>query len=304
MSTWTTKEIGAAAVNVAGYEIFNFKVTESLPPNSPFGRLLTTSGVQTTPQLARGFLPGSTVDLLNRNLAHVCDFKFIFNININLIGGLLSPVALIQRAIRNAKLKAANRLRALIQEGVLLLRRAIDALLKVIGFDPSGQISFFFSLGKDLIRKVNEILEWIAEKLEIVLEWVFFAQQIKQLIDWILSLPEKIKKLLQDCLTNFTNSLRTIADNVLSIPDQITNLTRAQINQIAQTFTQGEQALVDNLQLNQQDAGIPPAVILALNAPPEESAEALTQYIQESVPSANTISANTTTSMMANTSGP
>jgi hypothetical protein len=62
MSTWTTKEIGAAAVNVAGYEIFNFKVTESLPPNSPFGRLLTTSGVQTTPQLARGFLPGSTVD--------------------------------------------------------------------------------------------------------------------------------------------------------------------------------------------------------------------------------------------------
>jgi hypothetical protein len=42
-------------------------------------------------------MPGSAIDLLNNNLSHVCDFKFIFDIQGDLGIGLISPVAAIQK---------------------------------------------------------------------------------------------------------------------------------------------------------------------------------------------------------------
>ena len=76
--TGQTVDTPQTTVNLGETEIINFKVVEKLPPNSPFYFLSKQPNVQTTPQLARGFLPGSSIDLLNNNLSHVCDFKFIF----------------------------------------------------------------------------------------------------------------------------------------------------------------------------------------------------------------------------------
>jgi hypothetical protein len=95
-------------VNLGDIATFNFKVVENSPPNSIFSKLLNTAGVQTTPQMARGYVKGSIVDFLNGQTAHVCDFKFIFPDLGSIIGelGLVSPVAAIRDAIKNAKLKA------------------------------------------------------------------------------------------------------------------------------------------------------------------------------------------------------
>jgi phage-related protein len=127
-------------------------------------------------------------------------------------------------------------MRILIQKVIATFREAIDAIIKTLGFDPSGQISYYWSLGKKIIRRINEITELIAEAIEAVLEWVFFAKMIKELIDWILSLPDKLKSLLADCVKNFTNSIKQIATSVQSIPDQIANLTKSQAQSIANEF--------------------------------------------------------------------
>ncbi len=255
--------------NIGGYNIVNFKVVENFPPNSPFAKILGSPGVQNTPPLARGNLNSSIIQVMNGNLAHACDFKFIFNVNIDLFTGLTNPVTAIQNAIRNAQLKATTQLRNLIKDAAQNFRKAIEAIVNVIGLDPSGQISFYFSLGKDIIRKVNEAIEFVAEKVEAVLEWVFFAQQIQQLINWITSLPERFKNLILTCLNSFTNSIKAIADNIQTLPSQIENLTRAQIQGIANQFAAAAEATVSAAQdgFNTNNANLPNAVIQAITSP-------------------------------------
>lgn len=252
-------------VNVGNFELLNMRVVETLPPNSPFASLMGKPGVQSTPSLSRGNLNNSAIALLNGNLEHACDFKFMFTLNFSTLG-LINPVEAIQKALKNAKLKATNRMRSLLKDAAQLFRKAIDAVLKVLSYDPSGQLSLYFQLGKDVIRKVNEAIEFVAEKVEEVMEWIFFAQQIIQLTNWIMSLPDKLKKLLATCLSNFTNSLKQVANTISSIPDQIANMTQAEITKIANQFAESAQLVASAAEgaLNTTNDSMPDAVYLAL----------------------------------------
>lgn len=277
------------SVNTGNFEILNMKVVETLPPNSPFASLMGKPGVQSTPSLSRGNLNNSAISLLNGNLEHACDFKFMFTINFSTFG-LINPVEAIVKALKNAKLKATNRLRSLLKDAAQVFRKAIDAILSVLNFDPSGQLSLYFQLGKDVIRKVNEAIEFVAEKVEEVMEWVFFAQQIIQLTNWIMSLPDKLKKLLATCLTNFTNSLNQIANTISSIPNQIASLTEAQISTIANQFAESAKLVSDAAQnaLNTTNDSMPDAVYLALTDA-SGSADALQAHIDSSNATGNTV---------------
>jgi len=257
-----TKE---TSVNLGSYELINFRYVETLPPNSPFSQLSNKSGVQTTPQLARGFLPGSAIDLLNNNLAHACDFKFIFNFDFDLLLGLTNPITAITNAIKNAKMNATNMLRSLVKKAMDAIRAVIDAILEVISFDPSGVFSYYWSLGKSIVLDINELIKEIAEAVEIVLTWVFFIQQIQQLIAWINSLPDKFKAMLQQCINNFKAALNTAANTIKSIPEQIGNLSKAQLNSIASEFTAAGNQLMDAAKTTQTSSDIPAGVAAALS---------------------------------------
>lgn len=299
----TTRE---SSVNLGEFGTVNFKVVENLPPNSPFGKLLDQVGVQTTPQLARGYMPGSSVNLLNNNLSHVCDFKFIFPDLSSTVGnlGLINPVTAIQKAMANAKLKATNRLRSLIQDVISGFRAALDGIILALGFDPTGSISFNWSKLKDIVRKINEITQFIAEKVEIVFEWIYLAQQVQQLIEWVMSLPDKIKAMLQNCLNQFGSSLKQISSSVKSIPSQISALTESQISTIANQFATAGKLALDAANSSKTNSGAPDALVQAFNQPVDSQSSVLLQYIAENTPSANSISANTTGSKMANSSSP
>lgn len=281
--------------NIGGYNIYNFKVVETFPPNSPFAKLMGSPGVQNTPSLARGNLNGSAIQVLNGNLAHACDFKFIFNANIDLFTGLTNPVTAIQNALRNAQMKATNYLRGLVQGAAQNFRQAIEAIVNIIGLDPSGQVSFYFSLGKDILRKVNEAIEFVAKQVEEVFQWIFLAQQVQQLINWITTLPERFKNLILTCLNSFTNSIKAIANNIQALPGQITNATTAQIQAITNQFTAAAQATVSAAQdgFNTNNANLPNAVIDAINSPDAINANALAQSIQKDLPTENEVTANT-----------
>lgn len=270
-------------VNLGEIGTINFKIVENSPPNSIFGQILNKTGVQTTPPLARGYVKGSIIDLMNGNLAHVCDFKFIFPDLNSIIGnlGLINPVTAIQDAIRGAKLKATNRLRTMIQTIVSGLRAVLDAVVVALGFDATGIFSFNFSALKKIAAQINSITKKIASAVEAVLEWVFLAQQIVQLVKWVATLPAKLQQMLQDCLTQFGSSIKQVATQIQSIPDQITSLTQAQITNIANEFSAAAKLTLDTVTSTQTNSGIPDAVVLAFNQPPESHVEAVTQAIQE-----------------------
>jgi hypothetical protein len=291
-------------VNLGEIGTINFKIVENSPPNSPFSKLLNTAGVQTTPQMARGYVKGSIVDFLNGQTSHVCDFKFIFPDFGSIIGdlGLLSPVAAIKDAIKNAKLKATNRLRSMIQMIITGLRAVLDGVVLALGFDATGIISFNFSLLKKIVRQINAVTKKIAMVVESVLEWVFLAQQIIQLVNWVKSLPAKLQQMLKDCLTQFGNSITQVAKQIQSIPDQISNLTQTQITSIANEFSAAAQLTLDTVKSTETSSSIPDAVVQALSS--DSQVDAINQYIKNNTPSADALAANTTSAKMANTNGP
>ena len=301
-----TSDTPNTLVNLGEIGTINFKIVENSPPNSIFSKLLNTAGVQTTPQMARGYVKGSIVDFLNGQTAHVCDFKFIFPDLTSIIGelGLVSPVAAIRDAIKNAKLKAANRLRSMIQMIITGLRTVLDGVILALGFDATGIISFNFSLLKKIVRQINAITKKIAMVVEAVLEWVFLAQQIVQLINWIKTLPAKLQQMLKDCLTQFGNSITQVATQIKSIPEQIASLTQTQITNIASEFSAAAQLTLDTVTSTQINNGIPDAVTLAFNQPAETHSDVVQQYITDNTPSTDDLKANTTGSKMANMGRP
>lgn len=302
--TGQTTETPQTTVNIGEIGVVNFKFVETYPPNSIFAKLLNTTGVQTTPQLARGYMPGTAIDLLNGNLNHVCDFKFIFPDLKTIIGdlGFVSPIAAIQDAIKNAKLKATNRLRSMIQTIIMALRAALDGIVFALGLDVTGIISFNFSLLKKIVRQINAITKKIATVVEAVLEWVFLAQQIIQLVNWVKSLPGKLQQMLKDCLTQFGNSITQVANQIKSIPDQISSLTQAQITNIANEFTTAAKMTLDAATTT--PTGVPDAVVQAFNQPADSHVDAINQYILENTPSANSVISVVKPSPVVQSNGP
>ncbi len=293
-------------VNLGGFDFINFKITESFPPNSVFSSVFAKPGVQTTPGLARGYVTGSAIDFMNQRLTHVCDFRFIFNIDIFASLGLVNPIAAIQRAIRNAKLKAANRMRDLLQKAIEVVKKIMSAITTALNFDATGQISLVVDITKDTIRRVNQAIEDIADAIESVLEWVFFAQQIIELINWIKSLPEKIKNLLLACIANFTSSLQQAVDSIKSIPSQIENATVGQARLIADQFVGVVKDLQDSttLEFNNDSKNYSPELLSLITDPTEDGANNFITYIGANTPNANAAFANSTGALMEKASSP
>ncbi len=293
-------------VNLGGFDFINFKITESFPPNSVFSSVFAKPGVQTTPGLARGYVTGSAIDFMNQRLTHVCDFRFIFNIDIFASLGLVNPIAAIQRAIRNAKLKAANRMRDLLQKAIEVVKKIMASITAALNLDATGQISLIVDVAKDTIIRVNQAIQDIADAIESVLEWVFFAQQIIELINWIKSLPEKIKNLLLACIANFTNSLKQAVESIQSIPGQIVDATVGQARLIADQFV-GEVNEVEDaakLEFNNETQNYPPELLSLITDPTEDGANNLISYINQNTPNANAAFANTTGALMEKASSP
>lgn len=282
-------------VNAGGVTFGTFKVKETLPPNSPFASLMGKPGIQTTPSLARGNLNSSIIQLMNGNLSHACDFKFIFDFNILTEIPLKNPVTELQNAFKNAKLAATNMLAEKIFGFVQEFRAAIKVIMETLNLDPSGSLSLSFEIGKDLIGKVNEAIEWVAKKVETVMTYVYLAQMIQQLINWVTSLPEKIKTLLQACLANFTKSIQQVANTISSIPDQIVNATQTQITAIANEFSAAAKTLQTEVQssLDNNSASMPDAVASALfMADTTEAAAALKVQLENDASTANEVQAS------------
>jgi ElaB/YqjD/DUF883 family membrane-anchored ribosome-binding protein len=211
----------------------------------------------------------------------------MINVDVFALFGVVNPVEAIQKALRNAKLKATNRLRTLLKDAIKYIREGLDLVLDALGFDPSGSLSLAFQIGKDLVDKINSAIQWVAEKVEEVMEWVYFAQQIQQLINWIKSLPAKLKQLLATCLANFTNSIKQVANQLQSIPDQIINATQSQIQGLANQFSQAAQEVANAAQgaLDDHTSGMPDALYQALIDPSADTAAALSDHITATTPS-------------------
>jgi len=204
--------------NLAPTDILNGGVVaEVKSPQLPNGGYFYTAGSQTTPGLSRGALVNTALLNNNNNLSHVCDFKFDVAASIGL-GGLTNPFTEIGNAIKNGKMAAANAVRAMLQQLQQGFRTGLAGLLEALNLDPTGQISLAISAGKYIVRILKEVLAQAAQIAYDVAFILALPQQLNQIIKWIESLPSQIKAILEQCLTNFNNSLKQTNNSIKNIP--------------------------------------------------------------------------------------
>ena len=213
--TVTTK-----AVNIAGTEIVNFRIVEKYAPRPPSNQSQYQAGQQSISPLARGIIEGTALQVANLNFSHVCDFRFVLNFNLGMVG-IPDFIGLIAQAIKNAKLRAAAYVRTLVQRVVDAVRAVFDFIIKALTIDPTGEVSVYVSVGKDWLRKINYWAKKIAQFIEDVLVVVYIVKQIIELIQFILSLPDRIKALVRQCIANFLGSVKRLINQIVAIPNTI-----------------------------------------------------------------------------------
>ena len=146
----------------------------------------------TTPVTATGNMANTTIDVLNNELAHACDFVLDLQKSI----GLKKFIKAIAKAIR---------------EG-------IRYIMKFLGLtDASGSFSTVINKLKAIAEEIRYIQKTYIQPIIDFERYVLAViVKIRATIQWILSLPARILALLNDCLTKLLAALSNIFTDALN----------------------------------------------------------------------------------------
>ena len=157
--------------------------SKQLRPVKPAGDPAGKSGFPSTPPLSREVVAGTGVDNSNKSLIHVCDITIETN---RFVSGIKREFGLVLAALKE------------------LIAKALQAM----GFgDPSGLITKFVELAKDIASQIKKIADFLTEVNETIAGYLKIVRQIRAMIDYILSLPAKLLAEFQQCLLNLYKSL-------------------------------------------------------------------------------------------------
>lgn len=239
----------------------------------------------------------------NSNLVHSCDFRFLINISELNIGAIENPFTLIEQSIAKAKNKAAALIRVLLAQLLDQFRISFQGIIVALNLDPTGQVAKVVSQARQVIRTINYYSRKLAEIIGSVALIIAFIQELKQIVEWIRTLPTKILAMLRECLTTFQRAIVTATNQIAAIPGQITS-------GLPETFQELESSvgdLVSEAEAAQVSANIPNTLITIITSPTNaNNVNVITDYITTEYPNSNVIISNTSdaTYNVANSSTP
>lgn len=141
-----------------------------------------TKGESTVNFLARGKVEGTSVNVANNTRTHICD---------------------ISGPMRNA----AGWIRVKFSEFMTFIRNGIRAILNALGFQPDGVSSRLKQIAESVAREAKRLRKFLND-VNLGLQAINnFIRQVNQMIEWILSLPQKLIALLADCLAELRRAL-------------------------------------------------------------------------------------------------
>jgi hypothetical protein len=222
----------------------------SKPRSSQVDRVI---GEPTQVRITRGVMDGTLTNAINQERKSVCD---------------ISPE--VNKAVAYVRAKFG----IIIEE----IRKAIRAALKALGFsDTNGEVSKVIQFAKAIAREIKYITSIISELNDLAQILILFAMKIRALIDYILSLPEKARRFLQECLDKAYAALAKGFADLLTPPEG--GSTIGDIAALQAEFNNIVQASRDLLAEAAETLAIPGQVVEALANP--ASPEAVNQVGQE-----------------------
>jgi hypothetical protein len=239
----------------------------------------------------------------NSNLVHACDFRFLINLGDLNIGTIENPFTLIEQSIANAKNKAAAMIRVLLTQLLTNFRLAFTGIIAALNLDPTGQVAKVVSQAREVIRTINYYSRRLAEIVGSVALVISLIQELRQVIEWIRTLPSKILALLRDCLTTFQSAVVSAVGQIAALPGQVTNGLSGTFEELKTSV--GD--LVSEAEAAQVSANIPNTLITIITSPTDaNNVNVITDYITTEYPNSNVIIQNTddATYNVANSSTP
>ena len=230
---------------------------------SPFAGNNRTSGQPTIPGLARSQMANTNIDKSNNSLAHNCGIS--------------------QELIKN------NALKDFVNSQSQNIRDAINAIIKALGFDPTGTSSNIVALLKQITAKIKYYKKKILKPIQDFQKYVIkYTEYLKATIAWILSLPAKLLALFKDCLSRLYQLLAGIFSDVLGDTGGLKDTLNA-AEELAQT------AISATTEVASAVTSLPTNIAAAIAAPPSAESvaaagEAITGYF-DSLPSAEAANA-------------
>jgi len=180
-------------VNRGGVIVVGGLAKENSPPQCVRTGDAPQSGTPSnTPGTCYGRVEGTIIDATNKKRAHVCDF----------ISEMQKNIALKKYT------KAIGR----------VIREAIQKVMKLLGLsDRTGKFSYIINKLKAFaaeLRRINkEIIQPIIDFEKYVLAYI---TKLRALIQWILSLPAALLKLLADCLARLLKLIKSVFSDIIS----------------------------------------------------------------------------------------
>jgi hypothetical protein len=151
-------------------------------PKPALGTLKQIYDRPTSPLLSQGIVEGTAVGVANKKRVHVCD-----------ISGAMKTAAAVARVAFGALMQG--------------IRAAIRAVLKVLGFNPESESGRFIELAKKILRGIKYVQSIIDEIRDYAQIFIFYAKQVRAMIDWILNLPKALAAMLAGCLNELLNAV-------------------------------------------------------------------------------------------------
>ena len=231
---------------------------------SPFAGNNRTSGQPTIPGLARSQMANTNIDKSNNSLSHNCGIS--------------------KELIKN------NALKEFVNSQAQTVRDAVNAIIKALGFDPTGTTSNTVSLLKQISAMIKYYTKKILKPIQDFQKYVIeYTNYIKSTIAWILSLPSKLLALFQDCLSRLYQLLSGIFSDVLGSTGGGLGDTIKDAQELAQTAINSAVAVTSAV------TSLPTNIAAAISAAPSAESvaatgEAITGYF-DSLSSAEAINA-------------
>jgi hypothetical protein len=222
-------------------------------------------GEPTTSRIARGVMTGTLVNFTNNNLEHVCDISRDVQKSVTWIRGQFGYV-------------------------VEAIRKGIRALLKILGLDPSGTNSALVQRLKDIAREIKKYAKYVTDFNQFAMKLVALAADIRAMIDYILSLPEKLRKLLQDCLMQLYSALAKGFTDLLAGPDTGILASGVEAQELQNAFNDITKASEELYTASLTTLTIPGQAISTLLTPAnssdvEAAGKSLTSWVSDNVSS-------------------
>lgn len=150
-------------------------------PKPDLNIVLQPAGKPSVPPLSQGIVNNTAVGEANKNRVHVCD-----------ISAEMKRAAAFTRAALGMLMKG--------------IRAAIKAILGALGISLDSESARFIELAKKIKRGIDYVRRFIDMINDYATIVVYYAKQVRAMIDWILSLPKILAEMLAECLNELLNS--------------------------------------------------------------------------------------------------